>query len=275
VRLSLKAFWPDPERGLGLGFREVRYPSPLGPMPAWLVPGARADAWAIVVHGRGSERWEGLRMTRALHRAGLTTLLVAYRNDPGAPRTDGLARFGHAEAADVAAALAYAGASGARTVVLGGLSMGGGIAAALLTRPAPVPIACAILDSPLLDVADAIRERARRAPLAGPLRGLPDVITGAGLAIAARRFAIAWGEVDHLRAADALGVPALIWHGPEDPVVPSGPSRRLARLRPDLVELREPARAAHTDAWNLDPAAYESAIGDFLARRAPGLGGAP
>jgi len=64
-------------------------------------------------------------------------------------------------------------------------------------------------------------------------------------------------------------VPVLVWHGPADPVVPSGPSRELARRRPDLVELHEPGRAGHTDAWNLDPRGYEAVLGDFLARRVP------
>ena len=272
VRLSIKPFWPDPARGIGAPYEDVRISAPLGPMPGWLLPGPRSRAWAVVVHGRGSERWEGLRMARAFEAAGLTTLLVAYRNDPGAPGTDGLARFGDGEREDVAAALSFAAARGARAIVLAGLSMGGGIAAQLLTRPSPAPIVGAVLDSPLLDPAGTIRERAGAAPLPGPLAPLTGPVIGAGIAIAGRRFGVDWDDVDALARADSLRVPVLIWHGPDDPVVPIGPSRRMARRRPDLVELREPAGARHTDAWSRDPVAYEAAIIDFLARRVPEAG---
>ena len=59
-----------------LRFRTVTIPEPLGPAPAWLVPGGR-KRWAIVVHGMGSPRAEGLPLLPVLHDAGLSTIVMS------------------------------------------------------------------------------------------------------------------------------------------------------------------------------------------------------
>lgn len=275
VRLGLEAFWPDPS-ALGLRVTRVHYPSPLGPMPAWLLPGARDDAWAVVVHGRGADRTEGLRLARVLHGAGRTTLVIGYRNDPGAPATDGLARFGQAETEDLEAAVRFACAHGARRVVLAGISMGGGIVARLLARSATADLVeRAVLDSPLLDPRDAIRAAAARVRLAPGIRGAPRPVVDGALAIAARRFGVSWREVDVGRHARELRTPILIVHRADDRIVPVGPSARLAARRPDLIELFRPEGAGHTDAWNADPAAYDTLVSRALAGEGAGDRAAP
>src|SRR5206468_1031379 len=53
--------WPaDPSLAAGRPARDVTYPSPLGPAPAWLV-GGRRDTWVVLVHGYNAARAETLR----------------------------------------------------------------------------------------------------------------------------------------------------------------------------------------------------------------------
>lgn len=78
-------FRGDPEAALGLAFETVTVDTPLGPAPAWLVPGARdaadnaaegAGLAAVYVHGVAGAREDGFRHLSVLHEAGLTVLLI-------------------------------------------------------------------------------------------------------------------------------------------------------------------------------------------------------
>src|SRR5262245_56719115 len=70
----------DPQGWLGMPFEAVEYPSSLGPVPAWLVPGTDST-WAVFVHGRAATRAEVLRMLPVYRALGLPCLVICYRND--------------------------------------------------------------------------------------------------------------------------------------------------------------------------------------------------
>ena len=78
-----------------------------GTAPAWLVRAeSEAGTWAIMVHGRGASRQEGLRAVRAARELGLSSLLISYRNDGLAPSApDGRYGLGSTEWRDVEAAI--------------------------------------------------------------------------------------------------------------------------------------------------------------------------
>lgn len=69
---------------LRLSYRRIDVPDPLGPMPAWYVPG-HGSTWVVLVHGRGMSLNEGMRPLRTLAGLGLPVLDLSYRNDAGAP----------------------------------------------------------------------------------------------------------------------------------------------------------------------------------------------
>jgi hypothetical protein len=110
-------FAGSPHVALGVPSSSVKVRGELGPMPAWLVPakaGTRGD-WAIVVHGINGTPQEGLRLVPTLRAAGLSSLLITYRDDLGAPSSpDGLHHLGQTEWRDLEAAARYAIDHGAR-----------------------------------------------------------------------------------------------------------------------------------------------------------------
>jgi len=55
-----------------------------------------------------------------------------------------------------------------------------------------------------------------------------------------------------------------VLHSDDDEFVPSGPSRRLALARPDLVTLVSSRGARHTKEWNVDPDSWDTAVARFL-----------
>ncbi|MGV9883132.1 alpha/beta hydrolase [Streptomyces sp. NPDC003006] len=248
----------DPHTALGIDHTDVGIPGELGNLPAWFVPGGR-DTWVITVHGLGTTREHPMVVMDFLHRLQLPVLDLAYRGDPGAPRSaDGLAHLGETEWRDLDAAIRYAVRHGARNVILHGWSTGAAMCLHAAAHSAlRERISGLVLDSPVLNWETTLRAlaAARRTP--GPL--LP-------LAVRAAQGRTGLRGDRTLAAADpaTLKVPTLVLHGPDDAIAPWALSRRLARHRPDLVSLRTVPGAPHGAMWNADPAGYEEAMRRFL-----------
>jgi len=262
----LAGFAPDadPRTWLGCDFDDVEIPARVGPLPAWYMPGADST-WAVFVHGRAATRAEVLRMLPAYRSLGLPCLVVAYRNDPGAPRVaEGGYRLGATEWEDLEDAVRYARQHGARDVVTVGCSMGGGIVAQYLRRSSERVITrAAVLDAPALDW-NAIFA------LAGRQRGVPGVVTEFGKLVASMRGGLRWSELTQVPHAREFSTPMLIFHGDADETVPMAVSERFAAARPDLVTFHAVQGAGHVESANLDPDRYAATISSWLRERGIG-----
>jgi len=263
--------WPaDPALAAGRPAREVSYPSPVGPTPAWRVDGPR-DTWVILVHGYNAARTETLRTLATVAGLGYPALAISYRNDPGAPRTpDGLRHWGATEWRDVEAATRYALDQGAAGVVLAGYSMGGAVVASfLLSSPLAARVRGVVLDAPALDLGAVIDHGAedRELPVLGT--PVPPALTEVAKGIAGLRYDLDWGTLDYVDRAGGLAAPILLFHQGGDPTVPVAVSERLARARPDLVRFERFGGDGHVQSWNVDRPRYERALRAFLDRVAP------
>jgi pimeloyl-ACP methyl ester carboxylesterase len=255
--------WTDPRAAYGVDYEEVDVPCDGGSCPAWFVPG-ESSTWMVFVHGKGGSRTESLRALGPAVDTGLPSLIVTYRNDPEAP-ADPSGRYGYGatEWRDLEAAVRHAVDSGAERVVLFGASMGGAIVAGFLERSAEAGVVSGIvLDAPMLDLEATVEHGAaqRDLPVVG---GVPDVLTGTAEWIAGWRYDLDWDATDYL-PADWLEVPALVFHGTADDLVPITTTDAFAAERPDLVTAVRVDGAGHVRAWNADPAAYDRRVGAFL-----------
>jgi pimeloyl-ACP methyl ester carboxylesterase len=260
ARLDSFAFRGDPLSARGLDFRPVSVPSPLGPLPSWKLDGA-TETWVIFVHGWRAEREEVLRILPAVASLGLHSLVITYRNDEGAPANDdGLIRWGATEWQDLEAAVEYAEAAGAESVVLYGYSMGGGIVMRFLQDSDRAGIVtAAVLDAPVLDFGALVDFQAER-------RNIPGIIVGLAKRLSTWRFDVDWNAMDHLEQVDRVHVPILLFHGDEDDRAPIATSERLAEERPDIVTFVVGRGAGHVRNWNIGPEAYEEQVKAFLAK---------
>lgn len=287
---------------LGVPFDEVAIATPLGDAPAWLIPpeggtgdesppeggtgdesppeggtgdespprGDTGGRWAIHVHGRAVRRPETLRAVPVFREAGFTSLVVSYRNDGEAPRSDDFRyALGDREWLDVDAAMRYAVDAGATQIVLVGWSMGGATVLQALTRSAVGDrVSGVVLESPVVDWIAALDFQVR-------LRRLPVVVRSFVIVL----FKSRWGRLltglaepldvdrlDFVTRASELDRPVLILHSDDDGFVPSTASRALAIARSDIVSYEAFQVARHTKLWNYDRARWEGAIRDWLAR---------
>jgi len=258
-----------PKAALGRDVEDVTFSTELGQQQAWFVPGKKTT-WAILVHGKGEDRSEMLRMMRAPVRAGLPALDITYRNDADSPLDpSGRYQFGRSEWRDLAAAVVYATDHGAEHVVLIGSSMGGGIVASYL-RQSPIhdQVAGVVLDSPMLDLGTVVGYGAEQEPM--PVLGhVPGPLTWTAERIATLRYGVSWSAVDYLDDSRWLDVPTLVFHGTADKTVPVALSRRLAARHPGRVTLDVVPGAPHVGSWNADPVAYDATATRFLDRVAP------
>jgi alpha-beta hydrolase superfamily lysophospholipase len=262
AQLDLSYFPADPQRGLGLEYEQVTFPGPLGDYPAWYVPGTGAT-WLIYTHGRGSTLREGLRAVQVAHRMGHPALVINYRNDEGAPRGDGIARFGMDEWQDLEAAIAYARTRGAADVILGAGSMGGAITLSLFEHGSPLAkvVRGILLDSPAL----AIGRQSRRA---SDKMGVPGPIAELGFVIASWRFGLDWEAMDYLSAVDDVTVPMLVLHGDADALVSAESNAPVfaALTAQGNATIEIVPGAQHLGIWNRDRGGFERSVSQFLAR---------
>ncbi|MGW0936258.1 alpha/beta hydrolase [Streptomyces sp. NPDC002666] len=258
VRITPELHSGDPATALSLEFREVEIPGELGCLPAWFVPGPR-DTWVITAHGLGTTREHPLNVTAFLHGQQLPVLDLAYRGDPGAPRSpDGLAHLGESEWRDLDAAIRFAVRYGAEKVVLYGWSTGASMALHACVNSALRDRICGlVLDSPVLDWQVTLRALAAA-------HGVPSALLPLAVRAAQGKTGLRGARLLDTSLPATLHVPTLIFHGPDDTLAPWQPSRELAARRPDLISLHAVPQAPHAAMWNAGPAHYEETLRRFL-----------
>lgn len=258
---------------LGLPYENVEVDGELGPLPAWWFPAESPDArtWVVHLHGWSARRTESLRAVPTFHDAGLHNLIASYRNDGEGPLSeDGRVALGDREWHDAESAVRWVLDQGAQRVIVVGFSMGGQIALQLSLRSELAPrIDALVLDSPVVDWVATLHFQGELYRLPTPVReGVIALMSQPwGRVFTGQRQSVDLRGLNVLDKADALTVPILILHSDDDGFVPSGPSRQLAALRPDLVTLVSYDTARHVKLWNLDAKRWSASILTWLAQQ--------
>lgn len=272
ARGRITGWWFTEPEQLGLRVERISYPTELGPAEAWIIHPRRARKrrWAVHVHGRGAPPEETLRGIAPLARAGITSLVISYRNDPGAPiGAHHRYGIGIAESRDVDAAIAEALHRGAERVTLFGWSMGGTASLIAATGGAHTRVIDGlILDSPAVDWAALLRYHASLFHAPRSVANIGIRLLDTGLIRGGEPDGIDFTRLTPDAFAERLQIPVLIHASTGDTFVPCAGSERLAELRPDVVQLRLQTRGEHVRLWNVAPEPWERVTEEF-ARAIP------
>ncbi len=245
---------------IGIPFVAVDVPGPLGNYPAWWIDGTE-DTWALFVHDLDTGREQALSLLPTFVEQGLPVLVISYRNDFGAPPSDGgHHRLGADEWEDVEAAVTFALDAGAADVVIVGYGSGGSAALTFLRQSLSAErVVGVVLDSPFLDPGAAVDDRTAA-------DNVPGFLSGWGKAMATFRFGVEWAVLDQVVAAEEFSTPILLIHGDLDDRAPVRSADAFAAARPYLVEYLRWEGIGHGEAFASDPDRYIAAVGRFLRR---------
>lgn len=257
--------WLDPEQA-GLDSQDVVISTPDGrQFPAWEIPVEDSTKWAILTHGKGAARSEKLRMARALHAVDYNVLIITYTGDVGAPPyDDGMVHYGRTEWQELQAAVEYADAAGAETIVLGGTSHGGAVTLGFLDSGELVrKVDGLILDAPAASLEEVIDEAAEFRSLPVVNQPIPESLEDAAKLAVSFRYGVDFSAIDYTDKQGLVGVPVLTFQGVADQTVPKAVNDRFMREVGPGGTYVVVDGADHVLAWNLDPEAYDEAIKTF------------
>ena len=258
VRYDKHAWCCDP-LAMGLDFTHIRLNTELGEVDAWAVDSGSAS-WVVFIHGKDSDRTQGLRLLPTLVDAGWNVLLTTYRNHESSPADlSDRHNYGLTEWRDLESAVQFVQNQGAERVVIAGWSMGGATSAVFMRESGQAnAIDGLILNAPLLDFERAVDYGAEQL-------SLPGFLTTSAKWLADRRFGIDWDAMDYRDMASHLNLPILLLHGSADDTIPVTASRSFAEAYTGPITYVEFAGADHTALWNADPALFEQSVDEFMS----------
>lgn len=239
-----------------------------GTAPAWFFRSLEEEApWVIHVQGIRTSRLVTLRSVEASERAGLTSLVITYRGAGDGPRA-AVTSLGQREWSDLADAIEYARAHGARRVYVVAWSMGAGVALELLRRY-PRAFDRLALIAPATNWSHIVRNGVKRAGLPG---FLAPVVTSALASPTVSRWIgmpepLDFDRLDWSRDF-SVEIPTLVIHSQGDEEIPFELTEAFAAAHPN-VTLVETASAPHGWEANVDPELFQSALASWLSSAGP------
>jgi fermentation-respiration switch protein FrsA (DUF1100 family) len=269
LAVGLWLAWPSPAAigppPLGLaGAEPVQIQSASGSvLRGWWLQGSQPGGGAVVLmHGVHANRMSMVRRASILHQHGFAVLLFDFQAHGESPGR--LITFGHLEALDAAAAVAFVRQHlpNERIGAIG-VSLGG---AAALLGSAPRPVDALVLESvyPDIDAALSDRLRASLGAIAGPVLTpvlrtafetlLPPVL---GVGLAGLR------PIDHIGGVTA---PILIASGIADDHTTIAETRAMFARAAEPKQFWAVPGAAHVDLEQHDPVAYWGIVLPFLTQ---------
>jgi uncharacterized protein len=238
---------------------DVAIPSGSGSMiRGWLVRGRPGSGVVVLLHGVYDSRRTLIARMRFLRDAGYSLLAVDFQAHGESPGT--FVTFGHLEAIDAQAAVAFARAElpGERVGVIG-ISLGG---AAALLGPRPLPVDALVLEAVYPDIRSAIANRI--SSYLGPPAGR--LLASLYLKLMPPLLGV---REEQLRPIDQIAgatAPLLVMSGTVDRYTTISQSCELFARAPEPKQFWAVDGAGHVDLAAHAPEAYRETVLTFFSK---------
>ncbi|MSP03416.1 MAG: alpha/beta hydrolase [Acetobacteraceae bacterium] len=243
------------------GAETVRIPSASGSVLAgWWIEGMQGGGAVVLMHGIHANRLSMARRAAVLRQHGFSVLLFdfqAHGESAGRHIT-----FGHLEALDAAAAVAFARRRVPEEKIGAiGVSLGG---AAALLGATPLPVDALVLESvyPDIDAALSNRLRFHLGPVIGAV--FVPILTPLFKWLLPPILGVGPGDLRPLDRIAAATAPLLVASGTLDVHTPIAETAALFARAPDPKQYWPVTGAAHVDLERRDPGAYWRVVTPFL-----------
>ncbi|MGZ8562574.1 MAG: alpha/beta hydrolase [Candidatus Limnocylindria bacterium] len=248
---------PATPADLGIAYEDVRFTTDDGvTLSGWLIPAGRETrATVVLMHGYSWNRLPWLAGFVPWLQRRYNVLQFDFRGHGGSD--DALITLGTLEQRDVAAAVHFAAARGLGPIALMGVSMGGSVA--IMAAP-DLPVAAVVADAAYADLRNPIANRMREA-------GYPLSKVGSRLVVGAASLRARARLRSPIQQVARIAPRGLLLIAPsDDRTVSPEQSERMFDAAGEPKELFIVEGAAHADAHDAAPEAYERRVLDFLAR---------
>lgn len=254
-------FCGDPSEQ-GLSFENVTFTTTDGyTLPAWYMPASaqKNDSAILLVHGRTSNKTEGMRYAKSLINAGYDVFAIDMRH----PRQDAsiISTMGYHEQKDIVAAIDFL-EQEKQISNIGVIGFSMGASASIIVMAKDVRVKALVASGGYANAMDALAEQAKI------IYGLPRY----PLVPMVEKF-FAWrGNVDlnDINPEDFIGQisprPVYIIHGTADKTVGYHHAERLFNAAKQPKQIWKAENGQHTQLWQLDKEKAETSIVSFFNR---------
>ena len=246
----------------GIVFEEISFKSSDGlTIPGWYMPAADENTKqsVLLVHGRTSNRTEGMRYAKAIIKAGYNVLAIDMRHPRQDP--DIISTMSYHEKKDVIAGLDFLeNEKGADSIGVLGFSMGA--ATSMIVMAKDPRIKAGVFNGSYANSMEVLTDQI------SPIFGLPNFLL---IPMVSKLFA--WRgnlDIDEINPEKYIAQisprPVYIMHGTADKTVDFKHGQRLFEAANEPKQFWRAENGEHTELWQLDNEKAESSVVTFFNR---------
>lgn len=251
----------DSPKSFGMQYEDVYFSSrDKIRLSGWLIAKDKSQPWIIICHGLGANKSDVLEIANFLYKRNFNVFLFDFRAHGESAGFS--TSFGYLESRDLSAAIDFLKSKEKHLFGLGVLGISMGASVAIMAAANNKDIKAVVLDSPYIDLDEAIIEHAKFLfPVFSRFFGKLAVFSYR------IRFLVDSSQISPIKVISEISRrPVLIINGAEDNRMQADQALRLFQAAKEPKEIWLVPYAGHLASYLADKPQYEKRVGDFFEK---------